>query len=244
VLPSDLDVLPDAGALAGAAAERITECLTGAIQTRGQAVLVLSGGSTPRLTYERLSEPALASRVPWACVHVLWGDERCVPPDHADSNYRMAREMWLDRVPVPPANVHRIHGEDDPAAAASAYEAILRDLVRTAGPPDLVLLGLGEDGHTGSLFPGGAAARERTRWVVPEYAAATARWRVTLTPVVINTAAEVLFLVSGALKAGILERVLQGPHRPDELPVQTIAPVRGRVRWLVDRAAAAELENA
>ncbi|HWH03811.1 MAG TPA: 6-phosphogluconolactonase [Gemmatimonadales bacterium] len=243
VVRAGVEVLADVEALADAAAERVTQHLTAAIQARGQAVVVLAGGSTPRPTYERLAGEGFSSRIPWPCVHVVWGDERCVPPDDAESNYRMARTAWLDRVPIPPANVHRIHGEDDPAVAASAYEAMLRDLVRAAGPPDLVVLGLGEDGHTASLFPGSGAVRERTRWVMPEYSRATGTWRVTLTPVVINTTAEVLFLVSGAHKAEILKRVLEGPRRPDDLPAQAIAPSGGRVDWLVDRAAAAGLER-
>lgn len=244
VVRPGVEVLADVAALADTAAERVTQHLTAAIQARGQAVVVLAGGSTPRPTYERLAGEGFASRIPWPCVHVVWGDERCVPPDDAESNYRMARAAWLDRVPIPPANVHRIHGEDAPAVAAHAYEATLRALVRSAGPPDLVVLGLGEDGHTASLFPGSAAARERIRWVMPEYGKATGTWRVTLTPVVINSSAEVLFLVSGSNKADILKRVLEGPRRPDELPVQAIAPSGGRVDWLVDRAAAAGLEHA
>jgi 6-phosphogluconolactonase len=167
-----------------------------------------------------------------------------VPPDHVESNYRMARETLLDRVPVPAANVHRIHGEDDPATAAGVYESTLRALLRTpAGARvDLVLLGLGEDGHTASLFPGSAAVHEQTRWVMAARAAATSMWRITLTPAVINAAAEILFLVSGGAKAGILRRVLEGPRRPQELPAQAIAPSNGQVRWCVDAAAAAELQ--
>ena len=177
------------------------------------------------------------SSVMWSRVQVLWGDERCVPPDHVESNYRMARETLLDHVPVPAANVHRIHGEDDPAIAAAAYETTLRALARI----DLVLLGLGEDGHTASLFPGGAAVHEQTRWVMAAQAAPGSMWRITLTPAVINAAAEVLFLVSGGAKAGILRRVIAGPRRPQELPAQAIATSNGRVRWCVDAAAAAEL---
>jgi len=155
----------------------------------------------------------------------------------------MARETLLDRVPVPTAHVHRIHGEDDPATAAGVYEATLRALLQTpAGARiDLVLLGLGEDGHTASLFPGSAAVHERTRWVMAARASAASVWRITLTPAVINAAAEVLFLVSGGAKAGILRRVLEGPRRPQELPAQAIAPSNGRARWCVDAAAAADL---
>jgi len=240
---ADLAVLPSTAALADAAAARFVAAAEDAIASHGQFIVALSGGSTPRDTYLRLGTEALVSKVMWSRVQVLWGDERCVPPDHVESNYRMARETLLDRVPVPAANVHRIHGEDDPATAAEAYEATLRALLRTpAGARiDLVLLGLGEDGHTASLFPGSAAVHEQTRWVMTARASAASVWRITLTPAVINAAAEVLFLVSGGAKAGILRRVLEGPHRPQELPAQAIAPSNGRVRWCVDTAAAADL---
>jgi len=230
-------VLPSDAALAEAAAGHFVAAAGDAIDSHGQFVVALSGGSTPRDTYRRLGTDALVSGVMWSRVQVLWGDERCVPPDHAESNYRMARETLLERVPVPAANVHRIHGEDDPATAAAAYEATLRALARI----DLVLLGLGDDGHTASLFPGSAAIQEQTRWVMAAHAPAASMWRVTLTPAVINAAAEVLFLVSGGAKAGILRRVLEGPRRPQELPAQAIVPSNGRVRWCVDAAAAAEL---
>src|SRR5882762_11172869 len=222
---ADVAVLPSAAALADAAAARFVAAAGDAISSRGQFIVALSGGSTPRVTYRQLATEALVSKVMWSRVHVLWGDERCVPPDHAESNYRMARETLLDRVPIPAANVHRIHGEDDPTTAAGVYETTLRALLRI----DLVLLGLGEDGHTASLFPGSAAVHEQTRWVMAARANATSMWRITLTPAVINAATEVLFLVSGAAQAGILSRVLEGPRGPDELPAQAIAPSNGRV---------------
>ncbi len=229
--------LPSAAALADAVAGRFVAVAGDAIASRGQFIVALSGGSTPRESYLRLGTEALVSRVMWSRVQVLWGDERCVPPDHIESNYRMARETLLDRVPVPAANVHRIRGEDDPLSAADVYETTLRALARI----DLVLLGLGEDGHTASLFPGSAAVHEQTRWVMAARASAASMWRITLTPAVINAAAEVLFLVSGAAKAGILRRVLEGPRRPQSLPAQAIAPTNGLVRWCVDAAAAADL---
>jgi 6-phosphogluconolactonase len=238
---ADVAVLPSAAALADAAAGRFVAAAADAINSRGQFTVALSGGSTPRDTYRRLATEALVSKVMWSRVQVLWGDERCVPPDHVESNYRMVRERLLDRVPVPAANVHRIHGEDDPATAAEAYEATLRALLPTPARIDLVLLGLGEDGHTASLFPGSAAVHEQTRWVMAAHAPAASMWRITLTPAVINAAVEVLFLVSGGAKAGILRRVLEGPRRPEELPAQAIAPSNGRVRWCVDAAAAADL---
>ena len=236
-------MLPSAAALADAAARRFVAAASDAIDSRGQFVVALSGGATPRGTYRLLATEALVSRVTWSRVQVLWGDERCVPPNDVESNYRMARETLLDRVPIPAANVHRIHGEDDPTAAAEAYEATLRALLGTPARIDLVLLGLGDDGHTASLFPGSAAVHEQTRWVMAAHARAASSWRITLTPAVINAAAEVLFLVSGGAKAGILRRVLEGPRRPEEMPAQAIAPSNGRARWCVDAAAAAELQR-
>jgi len=158
------------------------------------------------------------------------------------SNYRMARVALLSHVPLRPENVHRIRGEDDPAAAAAAYEATLRAVFATpADRFDLVLLGMGDNGHTASLFPGSAAVRETRRWVVADYVAEVSMWRVTLTPVMINAAAEVVFLVVGREKAAMLKRVLEGPSEPDLLPAQVVAPASGRLRWLVDAAAAASL---
>src|SRR2546428_1888575 len=181
---ADLAVLPSAAALADAAAGRFAAAAGDASSSRGQFIVALSGGSTPRDTYRQLATEALVSKVMWSRVQVLWGDERWVPPQHVESNYRMARETLLDRVRAPAGNVHRIRGEDDPATAAGVYEATLRALLRTpAGARiDLVLLGLGEDGHTASLFPGSAAAPEQTRWGIAARAAPASIWRVNLTP--------------------------------------------------------------
>jgi 6-phosphogluconolactonase len=251
-MPPSIDVLPDAAALARTAAERFVGAAERAIADHERFVVALSGGSTPRRLYELLAQEPFASQVSWSRVHVVWGDERCVPPSDPESNFRMAREALLDHVPLPAGNVHRIHGEEDPARAALSYETTLRELLRTpSGPPsfgrgrsiDLVLLGLGENGHTASIFPGSAAAVELVRWVTAEYVSAVAMWRLTLTAPVLNAAAEVLFLVSGGAKAGMVKRTLEGPRRTRELPAQLIAPARGGAQWLLDRAAAAELSR-
>jgi 6-phosphogluconolactonase len=206
--------------------------------------VALSGGSTPRRLYETLAAAPFREQVPWERVHVFWGDERAVPPDHPGSNYRMARETLLEHVPLPPRNVHRVRGELGPETAAQAYMAELRAFFGTRWPAfDLILLGMGDDGHTASLFPGSAALRETAQpvlGVMAHYQDRPAR-RVTLTPPAINAARNVFFLVSGAGKAQTLRAVLYGPHQPDLLPAQVVRPVGGHVLWLVDEAAASGL---
>ena len=182
----------------------------------------------------------------WQRTHVVWGDERCVPPDDPESNYRMAKETLLDRVPIPGNQIHRIRGEDDPEQAAVDYERALRSLLRghperSEGSLDLVLLGLGEDGHTASLFPGQPAVHETERWVLAVPSPAGDMWRVTLTPAVLNLARNVTFIVSGAAKSFRLAQVFERPVDSDLLPAQAIRPLQGRLTWMVDRAAAARL---
>ncbi|MBA2683623.1 MAG: 6-phosphogluconolactonase [Gemmatimonadaceae bacterium] len=237
-------------ALAAASAERFIAAAEKAIATRGRFVVALSGGSSPRATYERLAREPLAHRVDWSRVHVVWGDERCVTPADPSSNYKMAYDSLLDRVPLPTANIHRIRGEEAPERAAESYEAALRNLLETpTGPPssnparriDLVLLGLGDNGHTASLFPEGPALDDVSRWVVAAHVNAIPPWRVTMTLPLLNAAAELLFIVAGKDKAAMLNRVRCGPPHPRELPAQLIAPTSGRVHWLVDAEAAAQL---
>ena len=247
-----VEVVADRRALMEGGAAAFVAAARAAIGAHGRFVTALSGGSTPRALFELLATERFASSVDWGRILVCWGDERAVPPDAEASNYRMAREALLDHVPIPPSQVHRVRGEEPPLVAAAAYEQTLRTLFATpVGPPrpvtgarfDLVLLGMGDNGHTASLFPGLHAVREAERWVVAESVAEVAMWRITLTPVVLNAAAEVVFLVSGADKAAMLHRVLDGPIRPDEFPAQIVAPHHGRLRWLVDAEAAALLEG-
>lgn len=242
-----VQILPDPLALARALAELVADRAATALAARGRFTLSLAGGSTPKAAYGLLASDEFAPRIDWSRVLVFFGDERCVPPDHPLSNYRMAREVLLDRVPIPPANVHRVRGELDPRDAAAEYEALLRGLlgIDAADAParglDLVLLGLGEDGHTASLFPGQRAVQAARRWVVAEYVSAVSMWRVTLAPVVLNSAEDVAFVVAGEGKAAVLRQVVEGPQESDRLPAQVIRPTRGRLTWLVDRGAAAQL---
>ena len=189
-LLAGVEILPSVAALADASAERYVAAAEHALATHGRFVVVLSGGSTPRTNYERLACEPLAHRIDWARVHIVWGDERCVAPDDPDSNYKMARDTLLDRVPLPAANIHRICGEEPPDRAAESYEVLLRTLLRTpTGPPssdpacriDLVLLGLGDNGHTASLFPESPALDEPSRWLVAAHVNAKPPWRATMT---------------------------------------------------------------
>ena len=243
-----IEVSRDPAALARAVAQHVAASAAAAIAARGRFLLALAGGSTPGAAYATLASEEFIHRIEWPRVQVLWGDERCVPPEDPRSNYRMAREALLDRVPLPPANIHRIRGEDEPTQAAAGYEKLLRELLGSEGPdelatagPDLVLLGLGGDGHTASLFPGKAAVRETVRWVAAEFIEAVGLWRITLTPVVINAARHVSFVVSGTAKAERLYQVLEGPRFPERLPAQVVSPTHGQLTWLVDEAAAARL---
>ena len=226
-----------------AAAAFVAARASEAIADRGLFTIALAGGGTPKPVYERLARPDLAGSIEWDRVHVFFGDERCVPPDDPQSNSRMAREALLMHVPIPGENVHRIRGEDPPEAAAETAERAIRRLLPTAGVPslDLVLLGLGDDGHTASLFPGTAALGEASRLVVANYVEKLSTWRVTFTAPLINAARHVVFLVEGAGKAAALQSVLEGPFMPETLPSQLIRPA-GSLRWFVDEAAAGRLE--
>jgi 6-phosphogluconolactonase len=241
-----LQVFPDNRSFVIGSAEFIMEVAAGAIAERGRFTVALSGGGTPKPIYARLATAEYRNRIPWDKAHIFFGDERCVPPDDSRSNYRMVREAWFDPSCMPAGNIHRIHGEDDPAVEALRYEQEIARVHRQAGIPafDLILLGMGDDGHTASLFPGAAALRERTRWVVPQYAEVMATWRVTFTAPLINAARHVAFLVEGAGKAQMLWNVMEGPYQPDVWPSQLIQPASGELHWLVDAAAAAKVKAA
>jgi len=245
---TDLDLSADADTLSILAAEQFVELARAAVLARGRFTVVLSGGSTPRRLYERLAAPPFQDRVDWTRVDVFWGDERGVPADHPDSNFHMASAALLDRVRIPRQRIHRMRAElADRDAAARDYQV---EIARAFGvdeggrPPsfDLVLLGMGGDGHTASLFPGDPALREGRRWAVSvEAPQRPPPSRITLTAPILNRAWEIRVLVAGADKAATLRAVLQGPHEPERRPIQLVAPEKGRMVWLVDAAAASAL---
>jgi 6-phosphogluconolactonase len=240
-------VVPDAAALAERAARHFVETAESAVAGRGRARIAISGGSTPKATFELLADPNLPwlKRMPWSKLELFWVDERCVPPDHPDSNYRMTREAMLDHVPLAPTQIHRMEGELDPEAAAARYESELRNSFRLEGAEtprfDLINLGMGPDGHTASLFPHTAALEEMSRLAVANHVENKDAWRVTLTRPVINQGVSVFFLIGGADKAQILHEVLLGPRDPERLPSQLIAPAGGILTLFLDKAAAALL---
>jgi 6-phosphogluconolactonase len=237
-------ITPDPVALAHKAAQIFAASAVEGVEARARFSAALSGGSTPRALYGLLAQDPYRKQIPWSGIHLFWGDERSVPPDDRDSNYLLAHEALIAHVPIPPANVHRIFGELEPKAAARVYDRELQDFF--CGPHarfDLVLLGLGEDGHTASLFPGSRILDEKEGLV----AEATALYqdrpaqRVTLTPRAINTARHILFLVSGSTKARIVQAVLEGSK--GQYPAQWIQPAAGQLTWLMDEAAASLLSR-
>jgi 6-phosphogluconolactonase len=232
----EIVVLPDPAALAREAADRFVALARLAIAAQGRFTVALSGGSTPRLLYEQL----VTQPIEWEHVHVFWGDERCVPPDHPDSNYGLAQRALLSHIDIPAQNVHRLKGELDPAQAAQQYEEELRAIFGLLPRFDVILLGMGSDAHTASLFPGTPALHEQQRWVVAQYVDKLQTERLTLTPPIINHAAYAIFLITGRDKAAALRSVWEGPHDPDRFPAQIVMPLTGRVIWLVDRVALAQ----
>lgn len=229
-----ISVWSDSAALMEAVALRIVLIGQQAIAERGQFIWALSGGATPRPLYELLATKRFANALDWTRVVFFWSDERCVAPDHPDSNYRMARAALLDALPLQPAQVHRLCGEGDASEAADVYERELR----ASGGLDLVLLGMGGDGHVASLFPGSSALQETERWVVTNQSPAGAQ-RVTFTLPAINAAKVVLLLVAGADKAARVKEALRDPRA--QLPVQRIQPTHGRLEWMLDTQAAGGL---
>lgn len=249
----NIRVLPDADELGRAAADEITRRATQAVNERGKFSVALSGGSTPKILYSLLADPEAPYRekVPWGDTHFFFGDERHVPPDHPDSNFAMAREAMLSKVPVPAENVHRVEAEKrDAIEAANDYERVMRDFFGTeqgAIPRfDLILLGMGSDGHTASLFPDTDALAEQSRSFVANWVEKFQAHRMTLTLPVINNAHVVMFLVAGGDKADALRKILAAEpgEQIGRFPAQLVRPLHGELLWLVNEAAVARLQSA
>jgi 6-phosphogluconolactonase len=246
----EIRILEDAGAICDAAAAEFLSAADEAVCARGRFTVALAGGSTPRALYSLLAtDPALRARVPWDKIYFFFGDERHVPPDDPDSNFHMANEAMFSKVSLSPQQVARIRGEClDASQAARDYERAMRDffgLVEGQFPRfDLVLLGLGPDGHTASLFPGTKALHEEKRLAVSNWVDKFSTDRITLTAPVLNSAAHVLFMAHGGDKAPALKAVLEGPYEPEQLPAQLIQPKNGTFLWLVDKTAARLLATA
>lgn len=246
-----LKILADDLRLARTAGEFFANQSQEAIAQRGYFTVALAGGQTPGTLYSLLTSEAFTARIDWDKVHLFWGDERCVPPEHVESNYSMARHYLLNYAPIPEENIHRIQGELEPQEAARSYEKMLRDFFKDSGQDpdapqprfDLVLLGMGDDGHTASLFPYSDALKVQDRWVTAHFVESVRAWRVTLTASAINAAANIMFLVLGASKAENAQAVLQGAPDPQRLPSQMIQPIDGQLIWLLDDAAAALLDQ-
>jgi 6-phosphogluconolactonase len=221
------------------ASAHILSTISEAISLRNKCFVSLSGGTTPRMTYARMAETTREQIVDWEPVHFFWGDERCVPPDDERSNYLMVKKALLSFIDIPPENIHRIKGEMNPDDSAHDYEAELKRSFSTESTPrfDVMLLGLGEDAHTASLFPYSPALKEKQRWAVPVLKG-DGESRITLTLPVINRAATTIFIVSGGNKAEAVYRVLLNHFDPDKHPAQGIKPESGNLFWLMDSAAA------
>jgi len=248
---SKLEIYENAKKLAWAAALKFASLAEQTVKERGRFSVLLSGGSTPKAMFSVLAEKPFADALPWQSIYFFWGDERCVPPDHTDSNYRMANEALLGKVAVPRENIFRVPAEDeDHDRAAANYSQTIRQFFNpvanasgTDSLPrfDLVFLGMGADGHTASLFPGTTALQVEDRIAVANYVEKFQTFRITLTAAAINHAEQVVFLIAGADKAATLKDVLEGERQPQKYPSQLIQPVNGELLWMLDEAAAAEL---
>lgn len=240
-------VSPTPAAVAEDAAKLFRDAAIKAAATRGLARIAISGGTTPKAMFALLADPSqpFVRQVPWDKVALYWVDERCVPPDHPDSNYRMTKEALLSKVPLAADRIHRIEGELEPEVAAARYESTIRNSFKLEGAEtptfDLVLLGMGDDGHTASLFPHTEGLNDLMHIAIANHVPQKDTWRVTLTSPVINQGREVAFLIEGEGKAQVLHDVFLGPYDPETFPSQIIRPVSGRLTLLLDSAAASKL---
>ena len=241
----NLEIAKDQLSLAEIAVDKIIALTVDSIHRQGQFTIALAGGSTPRGIYTLLATLPNRSKIDWKRVYIFWGDERNVPPENTNSNYQMAKQTLLDHVAIPTKNIYRIKGELDANIAALQYEENMRSffLVPNDDFPsfDLILLGLGDDGHTASLFPETMALNEKARWVVENFVPKLNEWRITFSIPLINSATNIIIVVSGEQKAHIINDILGENNQSSKLPIESIRPNDGKVLWLVDQAAASKL---
>ena len=239
MIQRQVHVVADASALARDAAERVVAAAKSNVGKKGGFSIALSGGSTPKAMYALLAEEPFKSQVDWTKWDVYWGDERCVPPDHQESNYKMAYDALLSKVPIPPANIHRMRAEIDPNVAATEYGQLLQEKF-SDGALDLVLLGMGPDGHTLSLFPGTTALAETKHRCVSNWVEKFKTFRVTMTAPFVNKSKQIMVVLAGQDKRQRVKEVIEGPYNPTVLPIQLIDPAAngGELLWLMDKAAA------
>ncbi len=243
----DIRIFPNGETLSRAAADLIVIIAQNAVAENGRFSIALSGGGTPQRLFQLLGQAPHKKQMPWQNSHFFWGDERLVSPDNSGSNYGQAYAIFIGKVPTPPENIHRVHGELDSDTAVSDYQKQLQTFAQDGKTPrfDIVLLGMGSDGHTASLFPGPISSAEQNESVIAvtaEYDGRPAQ-RISLTPKVINNAANVIFLVTGANKAETVTAVLNDPQNPQRLPAQRIQPTNGNLIWLLDQPAANTVTN-
>jgi 6-phosphogluconolactonase len=239
-------IYPDTNVLSHEAAQYIVQVAQESIVTHGRFTIALSGGNTPKTLYGLLGSEPYSSQIDWNLVEIFWSDERCVPPDSPDSNYHMAQEVLLSKVPIPANQIHRVPADKpDRDAAALEYTQEMQRVLGTSTIPsfDLIQLGMGPEAHTASLFPHQASLHEQQRLVMPVSVPKPPPPRLTFTPPLLNAATRVLFLVTGADKAEAVQAVLEGDRQPDEYPAQIVQPPRGEVVWMLDTPAAARLSK-
>jgi 6-phosphogluconolactonase len=242
----DVTIFPDGGQLSVAAAEYIVRVAQESIATHGSFTLALSGGSTPRKLYAMLADEPYRGQIDWALVEIFWSDERCVPADDAESNYHLAQEVMLSKLPIAASQIHRVPADEpDREAASLAYTKEMQRVFGTDGIPqfDLIQLGMGPEGHTASLFPHQASLTEQQRLIMPVTVPKPPPPRLTFTPPLLNAAIHILFLVTGPDKSEAVQAVLEGPKQPEEYPAQIVQPSDGEVTWMLDKAAAALLRK-
>jgi len=238
----DVRIYNDIISLSQAAANAIYNIAVTAIAEHGKFNIALSGGSTPKSLFKVLAT-RYQQEFSWEQTQIFWSDERCVPPESPDSNYYLAKTTLFDHIAIPPSNIYRVKGEIEPQAAAAEYEEILKQALSALPRFDVILLGMGDDGHTASLFPGTTALKVHDRLVIENFVPTKDMWRITFTDVTINAAANIMFLISGRDKTDRLQQVLEGQYQPDTLPAQLVKPKNGNLIWFIDESAAAKLHS-